>query len=170
MCPKKMKDFFKDIIPLRRKHRIISFLKGKVKNNNKLTKNSFVEQVLAHEQSVSEFQLQRDEKLAEKTNINTLSRKTKRKFIPERRIDLHGLTKEQALMTLARLLPLFQQENVKNVIIITGGSSVRAGKIRSSLHKWIEEDLSNYVSSLSQAKISDGGEGAFYITLRNTKK
>lgn len=162
-----MKDYFKDITPLRRKHRIISFSKGKVRRKKaEDTENAFLEQILSYERSVSEFQLQHDEEQAQNASTNQLSRKLRRKFVPERKIDLHGLTRAQALETLARLLPKFQQENVRNVIIITGGSSVRAGKIRSSLSRWVKEDLSGCISTLSQAKISDGGEGAFYATLR----
>lgn len=174
MPKKTMKDYIKDIQPFHVKNVTIVFHKEKANYNNSLFKknqnNNIIEKILLKETAVSEFQLQKDIQLSQKILSNQLNRKSKRKFIPERKIDLHGLTKKEALEVLAKVLIQFQSENVKNVLIITGGNSSRNTKIRSSFHRWMQEYFSSYVSSFSPAKISDGGDGAFYVTIKKNNR
>ncbi|MDR2682012.1 MAG: Smr/MutS family protein [Holosporaceae bacterium] len=101
--------------------------------------------------------------------IPTISRKKSRRFVAEKILDLHGTTQEKALETLYVFFERCQRENIKNVLVITGGSSVRKSVIRSLFCRWIREYFSQYVSAYGQAGAASGGEGAFYVILKNQR-
>lgn len=96
------------------------------------------------------------------------------------RIDLHGLTQDQALSTLTHFLRMAWHEGYRNVLVITGkGLSQRErenepweypekpGVLRRNLPEWLgNQTLSQWVSGYSAAHTRHGGAGAFYVTLR----
>ncbi|MDR0632195.1 MAG: Smr/MutS family protein [Holosporaceae bacterium] len=98
--------------------------------------------------------------------LNVMSRKLHRKFTTEKTIDLHGLTQDEAFNVLLNFFIKCQSENVKRVLVITGGNALKKSVIRSSFQKWIKELFGNYVASYSQANIWHGGQGAFYVILK----
>ena len=96
------------------------------------------------------------------------------------RIDLHGLTQDQALSSLTHFLRMAWSEGYRNVLVITGkGISHREregdpweypekpGVLRRKLPEWLgNPQLSQWVSGYSSAHTRHGGAGAFYVTLR----
>ena len=101
-----------------------------------------------------------------KNQLECFDRKEKRKFLPERTLDLHGFTQEEAFQALIRFFVNCQQSRVRKVLIITGGHALRNSVIRASFQKWIHESFGNFVSRCAVAEIHHGGEGAFYVVLR----
>lgn len=160
MSKKTMKDYVKDVTPLNIKNATITFHKEKaIYRNNRPIFTTNVNQLLSYPLH--------DKGCRGKSNtLSVLNRKSKRKFVFEKIIDLHGLTLLGALERLMALFAKFQSENIKNVLVITGGSSIRQSKIRMAFTQWIRNELSCYISAYSQAKPEHGGEGAFYVILR----
>jgi DNA-nicking Smr family endonuclease len=99
--------------------------------------------------------------------LHPMKRKIHRNFSIEKTIDLHGLKKDEAFERLLHFFGKCQLENVKRVMVITGGNPMKKSIIRSSFQKWVKESFGNYIVSCSQAKIQHGGQGAFYLILKN---
>ena len=92
---------------------------------------------------------------------------------PFQKIDLHGLTVDEAYQkVLSYLKTSFKKKNLLH-IVITGlgnksqGEEFFTGKIRKQFPQWLDtEPFQQIVKSYSPCKIKHGGLGAFYIKLR----
>jgi DNA-nicking Smr family endonuclease len=91
-----------------------------------------------------------------------------RKLVVDGRIDLHGLTQEQAHENLRRFLIHAQLEGKEWVLVITGKGSVhQASILRQEVPRWL--DQWSFVTAYMVAKPNDGGTGAFYVRVRRQK-
>jgi DNA-nicking Smr family endonuclease len=82
---------------------------------------------------------------------------------PEARIDLHGLTQDEAHRALVRFFVRARGLDQRVVLVITG----KGGVLKSMVPRWLAEaDLKPLVAGISPAHIRHGGEGAFYVALR----
>lgn len=101
------------------------------------------------------------------------------KLSPEGRIDLHGMTLDQAHPALMRFLMSANDQGKRLVLVITGkGKSrddggpipVRHGVLKHQVPQWLRlAPLSGIVLQISQAHISHGGSGAYYVYLRRQR-
>ena len=115
-------------------------------------------------------------------NKDFVSRKSIR---PEKvkKIDLHGYTLEEANETIMYFIKKCVEESVTKIIVITG----KGLRSKNSSNPYVSKDLSilkysvpEFVESnnnlmkmiikITDAKIEDGGSGAFYIYLKNKFK
>jgi DNA-nicking Smr family endonuclease len=93
----------------------------------------------------------------------------------EARLDLHGMTRDQARLRLAHFLESCQNRGCVWVLVITGkgqreGSAPSRGILHSLVPQWLEEiALRVLVSGYITAKPRDGGEGALYIRIKRKK-
>jgi DNA-nicking Smr family endonuclease len=93
----------------------------------------------------------------------------------EDRLDLHGLTCQEAEMILDRFFYKIQINGLKTVLIITGKGTPKEcntldnpgpyGVLRMYVCKWFEKN-GQYIVCYSEAKIEHGGKGAFYVHVR----
>ena len=97
-----------------------------------------------------------------------------------KRLDLHGLSLNQANKIVKKFIIESINHGSKKILIVTGkglrskvhDDSYRSEKmnvLKYSIPEFIknDEDLSNKISSIStKAEPKDGGEGAFYIFLK----
>ena len=117
------------------------------------------------------------EKLPDKDfkNIEKKNNKT-------RSIDLHGFTLDEANKTIENFINKAFSENINKLIIVTGKGlhsenekDPYVSKDLSILKYSVPEFISNNASLMSMineitdAKIEDGGTGAFYIYLKKNK-
>ena len=117
------------------------------------------------------------EKLPDKDfkNIEKKNKKT-------RSIDLHGFTLDEANKTIENFINKAFSENINKLIIVTGKGlhsenekDPYVSKDLSILKYSVPEFISNNASLMSMineitdAKIGDGGTGAFYIYLKKNK-
>ncbi|ETA70396.1 Smr/MutS family protein [Candidatus Pelagibacter ubique] len=117
------------------------------------------------------------EKLPDKDfkNIEKKNNKT-------RSIDLHGFTLDEANKTIENFIKKAFSENINKLIIVTGKGlhskkekDPYVSKDLSILKYSVPEFISNNASLMSMineitdAKIEDGGTGAFYIYLKKNK-
>lgn len=90
----------------------------------------------------------------------------------EGRIDLHGMTQQQAHGVLRSFLAEARQRGLRTVIVITGkGSSPSSdGILRRMVPIWLTQPgFSDHVSGFSAAARGHGGDGAFYLRLKRQR-
>ena len=106
----------------------------------------------------------------------------KKKIFETRSIDLHGYTLDAANKTIEDFIKKAFLENVNKIIVVTGKGihsdnekDPYVSKDLSILKYSVPEFISNNTSLMSMineitdAKIEDGGSGAFYIFLKRNK-
>ena len=104
----------------------------------------------------------------------------KKTFIPKiKKIDLHGLSLDEANKKIEILVDKYFIEGVEKIIIITGKGlrsktndnpyvSKDLNILKNSVPDYINANLKikSKIKSISKAETKDGGEGAFYIFLK----
>ena len=117
--------------------------------------------------SSSEKLPNKDYKLSKKKNLKT------------KNIDLHGFTLEQANIAIEKFINISYQEGVSKIIVVTGKGlhsdveknpfvSKDLSILKYSVPEFIENniELMKKIIEIKDAKIEDGGSGAFYIFLK----
>ena len=100
-----------------------------------------------------------------------------------KKIDLHGYTIEEANKAIEQFIQKCFEESVTKIIVITG-KGLRSKNVENpylskdlsilkySVPEFIENNksLTQFIIEITDAKIEDGGSGAFYIYLKNKNK
>ena len=105
-----------------------------------------------------------------------------KKTFKTRSIDLHGYTLDEANKIIENFINKAFLENVNKLIVVTGKGlhsdnekdpyvSKDLGILKYSVPEFITNNLAlmNKIIEIKDAKIEDGGEGAFYIYLKKVK-
>lgn len=91
----------------------------------------------------------------------------------EGRLDLHGLTQDEAHSRLSGFIRRAVGAGKRNVLVITGKGFKASGEIgvlRQSVPRWLNEpSLRRHIVTLRHAQPKDGGEGALYVLLRRER-
>ena len=84
------------------------------------------------------------------------------------RIDLHGLTQEQAYVSLKRFIESNYFEQQRNLLIVTGkGALNNPCVLKVEVPRWFQyTDLKQYIASYSSAPMNFGGSGAVLVRLK----
>jgi len=106
----------------------------------------------------------------------------KNKNLKVRSIDLHGYTLDEANKTIEDFINKAFSENINKLIIVTGKGlhsenekdpyvSKDFGILKYSVPEFITNNASlmNMINEITDAKIEDGGTGAFYVFLKKNK-
>ena len=106
----------------------------------------------------------------------------KNKNLKVRSIDLHGYTLDEANKTIEDFINKAFSENINKLIIVTGKGlhsenekdpyvSKDLGILKYSVPEFINNNVSlmKMINEITDAKIEDGGGGAFYIFLKKNK-
>jgi len=102
----------------------------------------------------------------------TLDKLARGRMPIEGRVDLHGLTQDEAHGLLYSFLARAHAGGVRYVLVITGkgSSSGGDGVLRRSVPAWLSTPLFRpLVSSHDHAARNHGGAGALYVRLRRTR-
>ena len=113
-----------------------------------------------------------DLRLGERSGIdNSSARRLQRgQMAIEDRLDLHGLSKEQAHRQLIDFISRAVQQNLRHVLVITGKGRNGQGVLRHEVPLWLKDaPLAGYINAISQAQPQDGGAGALYIRLKRQR-
>jgi DNA-nicking Smr family endonuclease len=118
-----------------------------------------------------------NEKLANKDD--RFKKKTSLKI---KSIDLHGYTLDQANKSIENFIIKSYKESINKLIVVTGKGlhsqneknpyvSKELSILKYSVPEFISKNknLMNIIYEITDAKIEDGGEGAFYIFLKKNK-
>ena len=105
-----------------------------------------------------------------------------KKIFKTRSIDLHGYTLDEANRTVESFINKAYSENVNKLVVVTGKGlhsenekdpyvSKDLGILKYSVPEFItnNKDLMGKINEITDAKIEDGGGGAFYIFLKKYK-
>ena len=93
------------------------------------------------------------------------------RFTIQSKLDLHGYKLHDAENLFHNFVTKCYQQGNRNLLIITGKGQDGEGKIRKSLHTWINKnELSKLVIFYTHASPKDGGNGAYYVRLRKNFK
>jgi DNA-nicking Smr family endonuclease len=86
----------------------------------------------------------------------------------DRQIDLHGLTREEALEELPRFLRNARVHGEKAVLVITGKGNNSPGEpvLQQAVAAWLREVGREFVLEFAPAPREMGGSGAFVVFLR----
>ena len=119
----------------------------------------------------------------EKIPNKDFSTKNKIRYEKIKKIDLHGYTLEEANKTVDNFIKKCFDESATKIIVITG----KGLRSKNVLNPYLSKDLSilkysvpefiesnnslmKLIIEITDAKIEDGGGGAFYIYLKNKFK
>ncbi|MEI4234315.1 Smr/MutS family protein [Roseovarius sp. D22-M7] len=101
------------------------------------------------------------------------------KLVPEAKLDLHGMTLEQAHPALNGFILRSHAAGHRLVLIVTGKGRdrdpgdavpVRRGVLRHSVPQWLRmAPLSALVLQITEAHLRHGGGGAYYVYLRRQR-
>ena len=106
----------------------------------------------------------------------------KKNFYSSKSIDLHGFTLDQANKYIEKFIIDSYSQGINKLIVVTGKGlhsqnekdpyvSKEFGILKYSVPEFINNNksLMNLVNEIKDAKIEDGGSGAFYIYLKKKK-
>ena len=162
-----------------------NFLKNKQKTPNKdiirkkdLSDKNIIEISNKNKQDWENF-LKNKEKIPNKDFINKKNIRDEK----IKKIDLHGYTIEEANKTVEQFIQKCFDESVTKIIVITG-KGLRSKNVENpylskdlsilkySVPEFIESNtsLTNIIIQTTDAKVEDGGSGAFYVYLKNKFK
>tara|TARA_R110002072_G_scaffold268233_1_gene427262 strand:- start:376 stop:951 length:576 start_codon:yes stop_codon:yes gene_type:complete len=99
------------------------------------------------------------------------------KIVIEGRLDLHGMTQNEAYDALLHFIPRMQAQGKRCVLVITGkgmrqyagdpSSERTIGVLRQKAPEWLgSSPLNQYVLKVQEAQKKHGAEGAIYVLLR----
>ena len=107
------------------------------------------------------------------------SRLKRGKLNPEARLDLHGMTLEQAHPRLNRFILDANAQGKRLVLVITGKGKTRddngpiptrLGVLRHQVPHWFQQHpLKPHILQVTQASQKHGGSGAYYVYLRRAR-
>lgn len=112
-------------------------------------------------------------KITSISKIDKYNQQLRKKFLIQRQLDLHGLTQLQAKIKLNNFIMECYYQSISKVLVITGKGirSDNHGILRQKLISWLNSiELINLISSYSTAKQKHGGDGAFYIKIKDKNK
>jgi DNA-nicking Smr family endonuclease len=156
-----------------------NFLNNKKKNLNKNSvKKKDIKNLYKDKQDWENF-LNNKEKITNKDFIH----KKNIRYKKIKKIDLHGYTIEEANKAIEKFIQKSFDENATKIIVITG-KGLRSRNVENpylskdlsilkySVPEFIENNksLTRFIIETTDAKIEDGGSGAFYIHLKNKNK
>ena len=155
-----------------------NFLNNKKKNLNKNSvKKKDINNLDKNKQEWENF-LNNKEKIFNKD----FAHKKNIRYEKIKKIDLHGYTIEEANEVIEQFIQKCFDENVTKIIVITG-KGLRSKNVENpylskdlsilkySVPEFIENNksLTQFIIEITDAKIEDGGSGAFYIYLKRKK-
>ena len=156
-----------------------NFLNNKKKNLNKISvKQKNINNPDKNKQDWENF-LNTKEKIPNKDFVH----KKNIRFEKIKKIDLHGYTIEEANKAVEQSIQKCSDEDVTKIIVITG-KGLRSKNIENpylskdlsilkySVPEFVENNssLTKLIIEVTDAKIEDGGSGAFYIYIKNKLK
>ena len=119
---------------------------------------------------------------SKETLPNKDNKRKKEKHFATKSIDLHGYTLDEANKSIKDFINKSYEENVNKLIVVTGKGlhsnnekdpyvSREFSILKYSVPEFIKKntELIRKISEITNAKIEDGGEGAFYIYLKRKK-
>jgi DNA-nicking Smr family endonuclease len=85
----------------------------------------------------------------------------------EARLDLHGMTQDEAHRALSGFVAMSRAAGRRCVLVITGHGRMGGGILKAAVPRWLgEPGERRHVLAITPAQPRDGGAGALYVLLR----
>ena len=85
----------------------------------------------------------------------------------EARLDLHGMTQDEAHRALLAFIRAARTAGNRCVLVITGHGRIGGGVLKSAVPRWLDEPAFRpHLLAVATAQPRDGGGGALYVMLR----
>jgi DNA-nicking Smr family endonuclease len=116
-------------------------------------------------------ELPEEETLPRPVAVNRLRQLRRGGIRVDLELDLHGLTRDEALENLARFVQGAYNRGQKGVLVITGKGNNSPGEpvLRSAVAGWLREAGKSMIAEFVAAPREMGGSGAFVIFLKEKK-
>ena len=91
------------------------------------------------------------------------------------RLDLHGMTQDEAHRALSVFVRASRADGKRCVLVITGRGSAKGpnsigGVLKAAVPRWLHEpEFRPHLLAIAAAQPRDGGSGALYVMLRRTR-
>ena len=89
---------------------------------------------------------------------------------PDDEIDLHGMTREEAIHAVQNFILSSHRAGFRNVLIITGRGRRSGGQgpvLTQSVEQWLQRNGKPYLRDFGEAPGEWGGAGALWVFLKN---
>jgi DNA-nicking Smr family endonuclease len=97
----------------------------------------------------------------------TADRVKRGRYEIEARLDLHGMTQEEAHRALRSFVLSSRTVGRRCVLVITGHGRLSGGVLKTAVPRWLAEpELRHHVLGIAPARPPHGGSGALYLLLR----
>ena len=112
-----------------------------------------------------------DEETQPEQTSNKKSRSSTRDSIkrPDDEIDLHGKTRDEAIIMVQKFVIDCYQKNFRSALIITGKghhSAENAPVLKREVRLWLERNGDAYLSDFQEAPPRFGGSGAIWLNFK----
>lgn len=137
---------------------------------NKLVPNKQI--IQKHKNSAADKNTPSDLRYEEASGMDGASSKKLRtgKFDIQATLDLHGMTQQNAYLSLQHFIQTSVLNQFRTILVITGKGSKGRGVLRNQFPEWLKTGAcAQHVLAFGQALAKDGGSGAFYIRLRRNR-
>jgi DNA-nicking Smr family endonuclease len=85
----------------------------------------------------------------------------------EGRLDLHGMSRDEAHAALVRFVETAHAEGRRNLLVITGKGILGDGVLRRRAPQWLAEaPMRRLIAGVGEAHRRHGGAGALYLLLK----
>ena len=103
--------------------------------------------------------------------VNSYKLFKKGKIKPDGIIDLHGYTLKVGKIKLENYILKSYENNLRNIIIITGKGSNNMGALKKEVPIWLEnQNIKKFLISFETAPNNFGGSGALLVRIKNKYK
>ena len=160
--PVKDIDLWKRVIPG------VAPLKGDTRTRVPLKETKKIVSAEIQEKRAREYFTTRTETLdAEPVQVTVQKQIRVTKIVIESRVDLHGMTRQEAMDRLQKFLLKAQANKHLWVLVITGhGDPDNPMTLKKLMPQWLEQ--LPVVSGYAPAKPKDGGSGAWYVRVKRS--
>ncbi len=89
---------------------------------------------------------------------------------PDDEIDLHGMTREEAIHAVQNFILSSHRAGFRQVLIITGRGRRSGGQgpvLKQSVEQWLQRNGKPYLRDFGEAPGEWGGSGALWVFLKN---
>ncbi|HTV89434.1 MAG TPA: Smr/MutS family protein [Stellaceae bacterium] len=101
----------------------------------------------------------------------TAERVRRGRYPLEARLDLHGMTQDEAHRALVGFVAGARAEGRRCVLVITGHGRVSGGVLKAATPRWLAEPgLRAHILTIAPARPQHGGNGALYVLLRKADR
>jgi len=88
----------------------------------------------------------------------------------DRRIDLHGMTRDEAYAALRNVVTDSYETGARCLLVITGKGRAGGGILKSCVPEWLrDESMGGIVLRVYPAQPPHGGSGAFYVLVKRKR-